>query len=133
MGEKHALHLLEILEQNYEITTNWEGGKFAGIELAWDYNDKHVNRTCRISMNGYINKVLLKYGHPRPRKAKLSPHKHREVIHGAKEQLTHEDDTSPPLDNQGTKRIQSIIGALLYYARAVDKHLLVSLISIGSQ
>ena len=46
-------------------------------------------------MNGYIEKVLLKYGHPRPIKAQLSPHKNREAIYGAKEKLTHEDDTSP--------------------------------------
>ena len=90
-----------------------KGGGFAGIDLAWDYNDKHANQTCRISMNGYNEKMILKYGHPRPRKAQLSPHKHREVIYGANEKLTHEDDTSPPLDNQGTKRIQGIIGALL--------------------
>ena len=84
-------------------------------------------------MNGYIEKVLLKYGHPRPSKAQLSPHKHREVIYGAKEKSTHEDDTSMPLDNQGTKRIQGIVGALLYYAREVDNKLLVGLSSIGSQ
>ena len=72
-------------------------------------------------MNGYIQKVLLKYGHPRPSKAKLSPHKHREVIYFATEKLTHEDDTSPPLDNQGKKRIQGIVGVLLYYDISVDK------------
>ena len=42
VGKQHALHLLNILEQNYEITTDWEGKKFSGIDLAWDYNDKHV-------------------------------------------------------------------------------------------
>ena len=82
-------------------------------------------------MNGYIEKVLLKYGHPRPSKAQLSPHKHREVIYGAKEQLTPEDDKSPPLDNQGTKRIQGIVGAFLYYGRSLENNLLVILSSIG--
>ena len=33
---KHALHLLKILEQHYEITTNCEGENFAGIGLATD-------------------------------------------------------------------------------------------------
>ena len=84
-------------------------------------------------MNGYIKKVLLKYGHPCTSKAELSPHKHCEVVYGAKENLTHEDDTSPPLYNQGTKHIQGIFGAFLYYARSVDNKLLVGLISIGSQ
>ena len=84
-------------------------------------------------MNGYIEKVILKYGHPHPNKAQLSPHKHSEVIYGAKEQLTHEDDTSPPLDNQGTKLIKGIVGAFLYYGRAVDNKLLVGLSYAGSQ
>ena len=61
-------------------------------------------------------KVLLKYGHPSPKKPQLSPHKHREVIYGAKEQLTPEDGSTPPLDIQGKKRVQGIVGALLYYA-----------------
>ena len=84
-------------------------------------------------MKGYIAKVLLKYGHPIPKKPQLSPHKHREVIYGAKEQLAPEDDTSPPLDRQGTKGVQGIVGALLYYARAMDNKLLVGLSAIGSQ
>ena len=68
VGKEHALHLLKTLEQNYNITTNWEGKNFVGIDLAWDYNAQHANQTCRISMDGYIAKVLLKYGHPIPKK-----------------------------------------------------------------
>ena len=60
-------------------------------------------------------------------------HKHREVIYGAKNQLTHEEDNIPPLENQGTKRIQGIVGALLYYAREVYNKLLAVLSSIGCQ
>ena len=82
-------------------------------------------------MKGYIARVLLKYGHPLPKKPQLSPHKNREVIHGAKEQLAPVNDTTPPLDSQGTKRVQGIVRALLYYARAVDNKLLVGLSAIG--
>ena len=84
-------------------------------------------------MNGYIEKVLLKYGHPHPSKAQLSPHKHREVIYGTKEQLTQEDDTIPSLYNQSTKLIQGIVSALLYYGIAVYNKLLFVLSSIGYQ
>ena len=133
VGKEHALHLLKTLEKNYKITTDWEGKHFAGIDLAWDYNTRHANWTYRISMDRYIAKVLLKYGHPSPKKPQLSPHKQREVIYGAKEKLDPEDDTTPPLDSQGIKRVQGIVGALLYYARAVDNKLLVSLSDIGSQ
>ena len=84
-------------------------------------------------MDGYIEKVLLKYGHPIPNKPQLSPHKHREVRNGAKEQLNPEDDTTPHLDSQGTKRVQGIVGALLYYALSVNNKLLVGLSAIISQ
>ena len=133
VGKKHALHLLKILEQHYKITSNWEGSKFAEIELEWNYTEQNSNRTCRISMNGYIEKLLIKYGNPRPRKPQLSPHKHREVTYGSKEQLTAEEDTSPALDNEGTKLTQGIVGALLYYAIAVDTKLLAELSAIGTQ
>ena len=99
VGKEHALNLLKNLEVDYEITTDWEGTKFAEIGLAWDYHTRHANHICRIFMKGYIAKVLLKYGHPIPNKLQLSPHKHREVIYGAKEQLAPEDDTAPPLEN----------------------------------
>ena len=131
--KQHALHLLKILDQNYEITADWEGGKFAGIDLAWYYDDQHAKITCHISMNGYMDKLLMKYGHPRPSKAQLSPHKHHEVTYGAKEQLTPEEDKIPPLDKEGTKIIQGIVVSLLYYERGVYNKLLVGLRSIVSQ
>ena len=84
-------------------------------------------------MKCYIDKVLLKYNHPFPKKPQLSPHKHREISYGNKEQLVPEEDTSPPLDSQGTKRVQGIFGALLYHARAVDNKLLSGLSAIGAQ
>ena len=35
---QQVLHLLKILEQHYEIRADWEGNKFAVIELAWNYD-----------------------------------------------------------------------------------------------
>ena len=84
-------------------------------------------------MNGYIDKLLMKYGHLRPSKSQISLHKHREVIYGAQGQLTPEKDKSPPLDKEGIKRIHVINGALLYYTIEVDNKLFVGLSSIGSQ
>ena len=133
VGKEHALRILKTLEKDYEITTDWEGTKFSGIDLAWNYHVQHADRTCRISMKDYIDKVLLKYNHPFPKKPQLSPHKHQEISYGSKEQLSPEEDTSPPLDIQGTKHVQGIVGALLYYARAVDNKLLVGLRAIGAQ
>eukprot|EP00804_Cyclotella_cryptica_P026588 CCRYP_014016-RE/>CCRYP_014016-RE protein AED:0.30 eAED:0.32 QI:0/0/0/1/0/0/2/0/287 len=84
-------------------------------------------------MDTYISAPLLKYNHPQPCKPQHAPHKHRKIIYGAKEQLLPNKDTSPPLDAAGIKRIQGIVGSLLYYAQAVDNKLLVALSTISLQ
>ena len=93
----------------------------------------YADRSCRLSMDGYIAGLLLREGHAAPPKPQLSPHKHREIVYGATRQLSPEEDTSPSLGDAGVKRIQRIVGALLYYARAVDNKLLVPLSTISSQ
>ena len=75
-------------------------------------------------MKNYIEELLLKYNHPKPRKPQHLPHAHREIVYGAKEQFLPESDSSPLLDAKGIKQVQGIIGSLLYYARAVDNKLL---------
>ena len=47
--------------------------------------------------------------------------------------MAHIENTSPPLDEAGIKRIQVIVGAVLFYVRSVDNKLLVPLNSIGTQ
>ena len=47
--------------------------------------------------------------------------------------MTHEEDTIPPLDEAGIKRIQYIVGDLLFYGRSDDTKILVTLNTIGTQ
>jgi hypothetical protein len=84
-------------------------------------------------MSNYIADLLLKFNHPPPKKPQHAPHAHREIVYGAKEQLLPDADASPPLDEAGVKRVQAIVGSLLYYARAVDNKLLATLSAISSQ
>ena len=133
VGEEHLHHLRQVLKKHYDITEDLDGKKFAGIDLEWNYAAKHADRTCRLSMLGYITKLLLKYGHPAPKKPQHAPFKAREINYGAKQQLSAPVDSSPALDHAGVRRIQAIVGALLYYARAVDNKLLVALSAIGAQ
>jgi hypothetical protein len=84
-------------------------------------------------MDNYITKVRMRFGHPNPTKPQHSPHKHRPITYGASAQYETDDtDNSPPLDESGVKRVQGIVGCLLYYARAVDNKLLCTLSAIGS-
>jgi hypothetical protein len=117
------------LEEHYEVSTDWEVSKFAGIDLKWDYD----KRTCRLTMDGYINEVLIRYGHPKPTKPQHSPHKHRKIVYSANAQLQLvEVDTSPQLDDEGIKWVQGISSSLLYYARAVDSKLLYTISTIST-
>ena len=85
-------------------------------------------------MDGYINEVIIKFDHPRPKKPQHSPHKHQQIVYGADAQLqTVEVDTSPPLDAAGIKQVQAIVRCLLYYARACDNKLLCTLSTISAQ
>ena len=68
-----------------------------------------------------------------PAKQKLSPHKHREIVYGTKQQYAHVESSSPSLDEKGVQRVQEIVGACLFYGRAVDNKLLVAINTISSQ
>ena len=84
-------------------------------------------------MKGYIEKKLLKYGRAKPTHPQLTPHKHRYIKYGDKQQLSPKEDTSPAIDSVGYKSTQSIIGNIFYYARAVETKFLVALSAIGDQ
>ena len=55
------------------------------------------------------------------------------ALDGSKTQLSPEEDTSKPLNDAGIRRVQTIVGALLWIGRAVKNKLLVALSEIGSQ
>ncbi len=105
------------------------GDKLAGIAICWDYPRKR----CQLSMPGYIDNLLIKFKHPRPRKPQFSPYKCLPISYGAKTQLTPESETSELLDDSCKHRIHKIVGSLLYYAYAVDNKLLVALSAIAAR
>ena len=84
-------------------------------------------------MDGYILDLRNKYGHMTPKKTKYSPHKHRPIYYGATHQIVQPTDTIPPLNYKVIKRVQVIVGALLYVVRAVKKKLIVALSAIGAK
>ena len=100
-NKRHANHLCNILLEHYEITQDWSGSRFAGIDLPWDY----TSRTCCLSTNNYIKKLLLKWGHTIPSKPQHFPFRHAPIIYGAKYQFANSPDASPKLDDTGIKRV----------------------------
>ena len=84
-------------------------------------------------MDGYILDLRKKYVHMKPNKPQYSPHKHRPIDYGPKQQIVQPTYTSPSIDDKGIKRVQGIVGELLYVGRAVNNKLLVALSAIGAQ
>ena len=84
-------------------------------------------------MDGYILELRNKYGHNTPKKPQYSPHKQQPIDCGATQKILQPIDTSPPLNDKGIKRVQGIMGDLLYVGRAANNKLLVALSAIGAQ
>jgi Reverse transcriptase (RNA-dependent DNA polymerase) len=125
-----AQHLLAALKQHYEaITVDWTRSLFCGISLKWDYNRCIVD----LSMPGYVTSALEEFGHQKPSKAEHQPHRHNPPQFGTKVQLTAPVDNSQPLDKKGILRLQQITGKFLYYSRAVDPTMNVTLSTLASQ
>ena len=124
----HTNHLKRTLEKYYEVTVDWKGSLYVGIQLEWNYDKGFVDT----HMPGYIPKALIKFQHPHPKQAQHAPATAVPIVYGAKIQEAPKD-TSPPLAPAQIKRIQDIVGTLVYYARAVDPTLSATLSSIASR
>jgi len=123
-----AQHLIDALQEDYQITIDWTSAKYIGIMLDWDY----VRCKVHLTMPKYIAKALECFQHPKPKQPQNSPHPCTITIYGAKMQYAEQVDDTPLLDKEGQKYVQSVTPTLLYYARAVDPTLLVPLSAVAA-
>lgn len=113
---KDAEYLIETLKKKHEITIDWNGSRYAGITLNWDYK----KRTIDILMLNYIQKALQRFHVKLPSKPVHAPHIFTENKLNDQTPVTKEEPTLPPKE---INLAQQIIGVLLFYARAVDVRL----------
>ena len=59
VGEEHMMHLKKVLEEHYNITTKWEGRRYIGTILDWDYKRRQVH----LSMPNYVAKAFGQFKH----------------------------------------------------------------------
>jgi hypothetical protein len=69
-------------------------------------------------MPGYIERALTRFEHPPPSKPKYLPHTWNAPTYGSRQQYV-TTVTSELLNAKDTKRVQQVLGTLLYYARAI--------------
>jgi hypothetical protein len=120
--KQHADHLRNALLKSYELTTDWAPKVYSGMTLKWDYK----NRTCDISMPGYVSNVLSKFQHDAPKYPQHTPSRYATPVYGVKTQYATKDETLP-LTAKQFLTIQKVTGSILYYARAVDPTVLMPL------
>jgi len=71
-------------------------------------------------MPGYVKDVLHKFQHPTPKFKKCALYTYQCIIYEQNTQMPTPIDKIPLLNNKEKKCIQQVIGALLYYAWAID-------------
>ena len=84
-------------------------------------------------MPGYIKKVLQKYLHESPAKPQHSPYIIAPKKYGKEAHNPLPPDESSPVSKEKIKRIQGIVGSLLFYTRSIDSTFLVRLNTIAMQ
>ncbi|MGL5937078.1 MAG: reverse transcriptase domain-containing protein, partial [Cetobacterium sp.] len=94
---KDLHHLTDTLKQNYELTMDTKCEKFCGMTITWNFAEGWVE----ISMPGYVQKALLRFTHPVPKKHEPSPSKYTEPQYGASIQYAEPEDDSNRLDKHG--------------------------------
>jgi hypothetical protein len=111
--------LLEILRLEYTIKDDWAGCSYVGFKVLHN----RTEGTISLSMPNYIREAAQRFG--------VSTTKGVDNPLGPL--LPDETKDDPPANPQELKRLQQIIGVLLYYARAVDPTVLTRISKLSTQ
>jgi hypothetical protein len=128
VADADAHHLRNAILHNYQITMDWGGTVYSGITLKWYYG----KRTCDISMLRYVNNDLNEFQHDNPKTPHHTPSKYATPVCGANTQYATRDER-PLLSAKQRTTIQKSNGSLLYYSRAVDPTVIMSLNDISTE
>jgi hypothetical protein len=84
-------------------------------------------------MPGYIKKKRQEYKHVVEKKGQRFSYTPAPKQYGSEAQAPLSPNDSPLLNKDGIKRMQQIVGSILYYARAVDMTVLMALSTIAAK
>jgi hypothetical protein len=121
-------HLIASIKSMYTLTKDWTGNMYCGIKLSWNYK----NQTVDILMLGYIKKKLREYEHILPKKPQHCLYSPEPKQFRSKAQRPLPGNDSKLLNDRGKKRVQKIVGSILYYAHVVNMTVLMALSTIAT-
>jgi hypothetical protein len=120
-------HFIHTLTRLYDVKVNWQGSKYLDMDITINRDKRHVTLT----MPGYIQRLLQRV---RPNgvkgastSAQYTPPNYANP--GAQKVTI---DASPLASESDKKILQSMIGTLLYYCRAVDPSICTAVHQLGS-
>ena len=124
-------HLLHAIGCYYKYTVDWSGNHYCGLTLQWNYDAQYVD----VSMPSYIPKALARFNHTPTKFPQLSPHEHVPITYTKRgeQQFAPTPDPTSHLSPKDRRTLQSIVGTMLYYARAIDYTILPALNDIARE
>ena len=110
-------YLLQVLSAQYDFKVDWTGRNYLGLTIVYD----RQKRTITVSIPGYVKRMLAEFSVVISARDPGSPIAYITPRYGNKgPQAAVEEDNSPPLDHDGIKFLQRVVGKTLYLARMVD-------------
>ena len=102
---------------------------YSGITIKCDY----ILRKVHTYIPGYLPKALHQFQHEFPNSFTFASHPYTPPKYGLKVQMEKMESTEPLLDKKDNTKIRQVFGKVLFYSRAIDKNMLMSLKTIASQ
>ncbi len=121
--------MIASIKTTYTLTKDWMGNLYCSICLNWEYENQLVD----IFMPGYVKKKLQEYHHIVSKRIQTCPYMPAPKQFSSEAQSPLPPDSPPKLDKAGFKKVQKIVGSILYYARAVDMTVLMALSTIAPE
>ena len=122
-----VLHLQNALQKLYRFEADWSGKQYIKIKLDWDYENGQVT----LSLPDYIALVIERFRKRQHFKIQDSPHPYAAPKYGRTQQYAPNIPSESEISTEDNKFLEQVLGALLYYAMAIDCTMLVAINSVA--
>jgi hypothetical protein len=113
VGQEHAQHIIDALEQTFEVYMDWAGSLYCGITLKWVYANDTIDFHARV--HHYNTTQIPKYHTKMPT---ISPHSWTPPIYGQHVKYAVTPDNTPSASPKDITRMHTNVDTLLYNAYA---------------
>ena len=98
-NKEDADHLMSVLKQDYKVKEDWEGERYIGLHMRWDYQGRKVH----VAMPEYVQKALNEFQHEMKKRKQYSLFTCAPKKYGKKSQIIEEPKPSKPSRQSRTK------------------------------